>query len=290
MKRNASNSKNTGLINEKVVLRILRQHGELSQAQICEMTGLRSSTVSYITGRLREKNLINERTGQSTKRGAKPVILSINPLGKLIMSISINPGHVSIGLFDFNCRLLEKSDVFLNGNNSVENVCGLAETAAQNNVQFLLETPVTQLKKSKEGFLISTPHGDFYAGIVINAAGIHCKDVVGFLEKPDFDVYPCRGEYLILDKEYRSLIHSMIYPVPVKELGVLGIHITPTIEGNILLGPSAEFIDDPDDTRTTKEMMPDSLVTNSSRAEIVSTIGYSPLSGRLTSLVEGSPG
>lgn len=130
MKRNASNSKNTGLINEKVVLRILRQHSELSQAQICEMTGLRSSTVSYITGRLREKNLITERTGESTKRGAKPVILSINPLGKLILSISINPGHVVIGLFDFTCRLLEKSDIFLNGDNAVENICSLTEDAA----------------------------------------------------------------------------------------------------------------------------------------------------------------
>jgi predicted NBD/HSP70 family sugar kinase len=130
MKRDTSNSKSTGLINEKAVLRILRQHGELSQAQICETTGLRSSTVSYITGRLREKNLITERTGESTKRGAKPVILSINPLGKLIMSISINPGHVVVGLFDFNCQLLEKSDVFLNGNNTVENVCSPAEITA----------------------------------------------------------------------------------------------------------------------------------------------------------------
>ncbi len=130
MKRDTTDSKNTGLRNEKLVLRILRQHGELSQAQVCKLTGLRSSTLSYITGRLREKNLINERTGESTKRGAKPVMLSINPRGKLIMSISINPGHVVVGLFDFNCRLLEKADVFLDGDNSVENVCGLAEITA----------------------------------------------------------------------------------------------------------------------------------------------------------------
>ncbi len=130
MKRDTSNSKNTGLINEKLVLLILRQQGELSQAQICELTGLRSSTISYITGRLREKNLITERTGQSSKRGAKPVILSINPLGKLIMSVSINPGHIVVGLFDFNCQLLEKADVFLKGDNSVENICGLAEITA----------------------------------------------------------------------------------------------------------------------------------------------------------------
>jgi len=47
----------------------------------------------------------------------------------------------------------------------------------------------------------------------------------------------------------------MIYPVPVKGSGVLGVHITPTIEGNVLLGPSAEFIDNSYDKRTTKETM-----------------------------------
>jgi glycerol-3-phosphate dehydrogenase len=47
----------------------------------------------------------------------------------------------------------------------------------------------------------------------------------------------------------------MIYPVPPKKLGVLGVHITPTIEGNILLGPSAEFISDLNDKKTTNKMM-----------------------------------
>jgi glycerol-3-phosphate dehydrogenase len=75
------------------------------------------------------------------------------------------------------------------------------------------------------------------------------------VEKPDFEVYPCRGEYLVLDKKYSSLITSMIYPVPIKGTGVLGVHITPTIEGNILIGPSAEFIDDRDDKSNTKNMM-----------------------------------
>ena len=131
----------------------------------------------------------------------------------------------------------------------------LAENAAENNVKFLLETKVIGLKKQKNHFLIKTNKGEFKAEIVINAAGLHCREIVSMLEKPDFQVYPCRGEYLVLDKRYNSLVNSMIYPVPVKELGVLGVHITPTIEGNILLGPSAEFIDDVNDKRTTKEMM-----------------------------------
>lgn len=131
----------------------------------------------------------------------------------------------------------------------------LAESAAINDVKFFLETKVTNITKEKESFKIKTNKGEFQASVIINAAGVNCQEIVSMLEKPDFKVYPCRGEYLVLDKKYCSLINSMIYPVPPKELGVLGIHITPTIEGNILIGPSAEFIEDLIDKKTTKNTM-----------------------------------
>jgi len=131
----------------------------------------------------------------------------------------------------------------------------LAENAAINNVKFLLETKVVGLKKEKNSFFIKTNKGNFLANTVINAAGVNCREIVNMLEKPDFFVFPCRGEYLVLDKTYSNLVNSMIYPVPQKELGVLGIHITPTIEGNILLGPSAEFIENINDRSTTRNMM-----------------------------------
>jgi glycerol-3-phosphate dehydrogenase len=131
----------------------------------------------------------------------------------------------------------------------------LAENAAINDVTFFLETKVTGIKKQGDHFVIETNKGTYQSDILVNAAGLHCREIVSMLETPDFQVYPCRGEYLVLDKNYSHLATSMIYPIPVKELGVLGVHITPTIEGNILLGPSAEFIDDEDDRRTTKETM-----------------------------------
>ena len=134
-----------------------------------------------------------------------------------------------------------------------------AENAAVNNVNFLLETAVKDLTKKENSFLIKTNMGEFQSKILINAAGLNCREIVSMLYEPDFNVYPCRGEYLVLDKEYSYLINSMIYPVPPKKLGVLGVHITPTIEGNILLGPSAEFIGDNNDKRNTKKMM-DSLL------------------------------
>jgi glycerol-3-phosphate dehydrogenase len=130
----------------------------------------------------------------------------------------------------------------------------LAENAAINNVKFFLETQVIDIKKTDK-FLVKTNNGDFKSDIVINSSGVNCIEIVKMLEEPDFNVYPCRGEYLVLDKKYSNLISSMIYPVPQKKIDVLGVHITPTIDGNILLGPSAEFIDDPFENITTKDMM-----------------------------------
>ncbi len=127
----------------------------------------------------------------------------------------------------------------------------LAENAAINGVDFFLETEVIDIKKEENHFEIKTINGIFKSDIIINAAGLNCRKIVSMLEEPDFNIYPCRGEYLVLDKNYSNLLTSMIYPIPDKESGVLGIHITPTIEGNILLGPSAEFIEDLEDTRTT---------------------------------------
>lgn len=131
----------------------------------------------------------------------------------------------------------------------------LAENAVENGVSFLLETEVNGLNKKNDIFSIKTNRGEFKADIVINASGLNCRKIVSMVEEPDFDIYPCRGEYLVLDKNYRYLINSMIYPVPVKEMGVLGVHLTPTIEGNILIGPSAEFIEDSSDISTTRKMM-----------------------------------
>jgi glycerol-3-phosphate dehydrogenase len=70
-----------------------------------------------------------------------------------------------------------------------------------------------------------------------------------------FTVYPCRGEYFILDTAASALLSRPVYPVPRKGVGGLGVHLTTTIDGNILIGPSAEYIDDREDYATTRGMM-----------------------------------
>jgi len=131
----------------------------------------------------------------------------------------------------------------------------LAENSVINGVKFLLETKVIGINKQNNIFNIKTSKGNFKSEFIINAAGLNCRDIVEMLEEPDFKVYPCRGEYLVLDKNYNSLLKTLVYPIPQEKFGFLGIHITPTIDGNILLGPTSEYINEKDDTRTTKQKM-----------------------------------
>jgi N-acetylglucosamine repressor len=120
-------SKNAGLRNEKLVISLLRRHGGLSQAQLCQLAGLSSSTASYIVGRLREKNLITEERGRSSKRGAKPVIVSLRPRSQLAVGVEIGPSSIFIGLFDFDCSLIESLRAPVGDDRSPERVVNLVE-------------------------------------------------------------------------------------------------------------------------------------------------------------------
>ena len=129
----------------------------------------------------------------------------------------------------------------------------LAENAMSNGVDVSLNTRVLGIKQVNDGFRASTTQGDFYADFVVNSAGLYADRIAAMVGADQYQLYPCRGEYLILDKASGSLINGMVYPVPPKVAGVLGVHLTPTIDGNMLIGPSAEFIDEREDTRTTEE-------------------------------------
>jgi glycerol-3-phosphate dehydrogenase len=90
---------------------------------------------------------------------------------------------------------------------------------------------------------------------VINSAGVYSDEIAQMSGETRFKIYPCRGEYYILDKNASNLISRLVYPVPPKNAGGYGIHLTPTVEGNMLIGPSNEYIDYKDDRATTREVM-----------------------------------
>lgn len=168
----------------------------------------------------------------------------------------------------------------------------LAENACDNGVRFFLESRVSDLASIKDGYRIETHDGKRHqARVVVNSAGIHARDIVAMVEELDFKIYPCRGEYLLIDKDYRHLVSTLVYPVPPKDRAVVGVHVTPTIGGPILIGPSSEELKDPDDTENTAEVMEmlldeaQAMVPELPRRAVIN--GFSGIRCRLAPLKDG---
>lgn len=128
-------------------------------------------------------------------------------------------------------------------------VVALAENAVQNGATFLLNTKVTGIKKDGDKVVgAETTAGDIEAKYVINAAGLYCDEVAAMVGKGDYVVIPRKGQFFILDKNTSCKVNHIVLPVPTKD--TKGKLMTPTIHGNMLVGPTAENIEDKTDKST----------------------------------------
>jgi len=132
----------------------------------------------------------------------------------------------------------------------------LTENALDNGVSFFLNTEVKSITMlSNSHFRIKTNKREFTSSYVVNSAGLYADKIARMVGIKKYRLYPCRGEYHILDKNVSWLVNHLIYPVPQAGAGGLGVHITPTIDGNILIGPSNEYIKIKDNLSTTYPVM-----------------------------------
>lgn len=131
----------------------------------------------------------------------------------------------------------------------------LAENAQANGCRFYLGHEVTSIQKTKDRFDIRAGNKRFSAGVLINSAGLYSDHVARMLGIGDYRIYPCRGEYLILDKRLKGTLNVLVYPAPHHGKAGLGIHLTNTVSGNILIGPSNEYREDPEDYACTADIM-----------------------------------
>jgi glycerol-3-phosphate dehydrogenase len=131
----------------------------------------------------------------------------------------------------------------------------LAESAHRNGADVLLEAPVESVEFRDGLFRLRTLKGTFGTRGVVNSAGLFADEVARLAGIDDFQVHAYRGEYLVTDKDPGFRLGMPLYPVPPRNDPGLGIHITPTIEGNVLLGPSAEFVPDKLDAASTRPAM-----------------------------------
>ena len=132
----------------------------------------------------------------------------------------------------------------------------LAENAVANGVDFHLGEEVKAITRTNNHFEVETSPGKlFKAQVLINSAGLYADKICKMAGIREYRIYPCRGEYLILDKRLEGSLSTLVYPAPRKGGAGLGIHLTNTVDGNILIGPSNEYIDEPDDYACTADVI-----------------------------------
>ncbi|MGL5811552.1 MAG: NAD(P)/FAD-dependent oxidoreductase [Nocardioides sp.] len=126
----------------------------------------------------------------------------------------------------------------------------LATDAVRRGASLLLGHRVTGIETSDHGTIVATTRGPVTARWVVNAAGLGADHVDRMFGHERFTVTPRRGELLVFDKLARPKVPVIVLPVPsARGKGVL---ISPTIYGNVMLGPTSEDLDDRAATGTTE--------------------------------------
>lgn len=129
----------------------------------------------------------------------------------------------------------------------------LAEVAAQNGVDFLFNTRVTGVGKSGDKWLVSSNEAQVTASIVVNAAGVYADEIHNLVCQPgdELSITPRRGQYFVLDTAAQGYVKHTVFALPTAY--GKGVLVSPTTAGNILVGPTAEDIDNKEGVDTTQD-------------------------------------
>jgi len=135
--------------------------------------------------------------------------------------------------------------------NPYEFAFSLIECAQNNGIELLVENPVQSITSTDDGLVISTSQKKIKASFVLNCAGVFADDMAGLLGLSDFTIHPRKGEEYMLDKGLEGIVKHLIFPVP---KGVSkGTLIIPTYDGTIMVGPTADEVEDKYNVSTTEE-------------------------------------
>ena len=125
----------------------------------------------------------------------------------------------------------------------------MAENANVNGVDFFFNTKVEAFKFEEGIWKIRTNNGEYKTRYVINAAGVYADVLHNMVSANKIHITPRRGDYCLLDKEVGGHVKHTIFPQPTK-LGK-GVLVSPTIHGNLIVGPTAVDIEDREGCNTT---------------------------------------
>ena len=120
-------------------------------------------------------------------------------------------------------------------------VLALAADAKDAGAVLLPRTTIAAATLDEDGFIVDTGHEQIRARAVVNAAGLFADDVSRTLGGESFRIWACRGDYAELTGAAAKRFTMPVYPLPEKSGHGLGVHLTPTTGGTVLLGPTSRY-------------------------------------------------
>lgn len=127
----------------------------------------------------------------------------------------------------------------------------LAENAAVNGVEFCFNSPVTGVERDGDAWVVRTPARDLRTRVVVNAAGVYADAIHNLVSEDTMTIVPRKGEYLLLDTTAGAHVRHTVFMLPSK-MGK-GVLVSPTVHGNLIVGPTADDIEDKEGTNTTPQ-------------------------------------
>ena len=168
------------------------------------------------------------------QRGLKNGVPDLKILNRdevLEMEPNINP-EVKHGLYAPTAGVI----------NSWELAIALAENAIDNGTDLRLETKVEYIKKEEDTYKIITDKGNYTTKYVVNCAGVFADEIHNMVSEPSYSIRPRKGNYYVVDNTVKDLVNHIIFQAPTEN--GKGVLITPTVDGNFLIGPDSKFLDD----------------------------------------------
>ena len=110
------------------------------------------------------------------------------------------------------------------------------ENARANGADFRFRQTVTAMRRRADGYELDTPAGSYAARVVINCAGLHADSIRELVYPPAYRIFPTAADYLVLDDTVSGFVRHVIFHEP-EEKGK-GLTLIPTVDGNLLAGPT----------------------------------------------------
>jgi glycerol-3-phosphate dehydrogenase len=129
---------------------------------------------------------------------------------------------------------------------SEELVKTYARIASDQGAHIVVHAKVERLESLPDGIRVTSTAGEIETRCLVNSAGLFADEIAGMLGSAmaKHQIYPVRGEYCELVRSRQDWIRGLVYPLPHPEGVSLGVHLTKTVWGNVLVGPTARYVDD----------------------------------------------